>query len=315
MGGTATERLDFQLGSATAGSGSFQWEWGDGQLWCKGGNSLAMTRPDTQTGLPASNLFIQEERRAGVVKGYSWYERAGGQLKFWGLQAPEEGRTYNLRFSNGLLVAWYPMAVGDHRESSADIVGSTGVRVSMAVDVLAQEEVSLSFGPVRAYKLRYVFRTWGNGTDQTKTSYQWIAPYLGAIKFEGDSSVDELTSFAIGGGAIDLESDADGDGLEDYRELAVYGTNWQIGDTDGDGCGDGAEARGRRNPHAADPQGDLNGDCALDTKDAILGLQALSASQTPSITPAGGRDVNGDGRIGLAEVVYILQKAAELRSY
>lgn len=312
QGGTVTEYLDFGLESATSGSGSLQWEWTDGVYWCQGGNVLTMTRPNTQTGLPA-NLFIQEERKDGIVEGTSWYERSTGQVKYWGFQAFEEGMPYNFRFSEGLLVAWYPMVVGDHKESSADVVGFPGLRVSMVVDVLALEDLSLSFGTFKAYKLRFQFRTYnGSGTDETETFYQWMAPYLGVIKSEDDISVDELTSFAIGGGTVDLESDADGDNLKDYQELIVYGTNWQNGDTDGDGCGDGAEVLGGRDPKAADPQGDLNKDCAMDLQDVIAGLQLLNASQVPSIASAEG-DVNGNGKIGMEEVLYVLQRLGGMR--
>ena len=182
----------------------------------------------------------------------------------------------------------------------------------MVVDVLALEDLSLSFGTLKAYKLRFQFRTWGNGTDETETFYQWMAPYLGVVKSEDDISVEELMSFALGGGTIDPESDADGDTLKDYQELTVYGTSWQNGDTDGDGCGDGAEVQGGRDPRVSDPQGDLNEDCALDLQDVVAGLQLLNGEQVTSITSADG-DVDGDGKLGMMEVIYILQKIDGLR--
>ena len=56
--------------------------------------------------------------------------------------------------------------------------------------------------------------------------------------------------------------------------------------------------------------GDLNGDTQVDLSDAILGLRML-AGITVSVQP--DADVNGDGKIGLEELVFILQKTAELR--
>jgi PKD repeat protein len=309
-GSTVEETLDLTLSNADSGSGRLYWEL-IGSAYCYGENELTMTRPDTETGLPA-NLFIQEERKDGIPKGSFWYERTAGQVKYWGFQTFQDDMPYNFRFSDGLLVAWYPMAAGDHKESSADVVGFPGMRVSMVVDVLALEDLSLSFGTVKAYKLRFQFRTWGNGTDETETFYRWMVPYLGGVKSEEDISVKELTSFAIGGGTVDLESDADGDTLKDYQELTVYRTNWQNGDTDGDGCGDGVEVQGGRDPKAVDPQGDLNKDCALDLRDLIAGLQLLNKSQVPSITSTDG-DVNGDGKIGLPDVLYVLQHVAGVR--
>ena len=61
--------------------------------------------------------------------------------------------------------------------------------------------------------------------------------------------------------------------------------------------------------------GDLNGDCRVGLDDAILALQILLGLQPPlpDPCPACGRDVNGDDRIDLAEVIFILQKVAEMR--
>jgi len=57
--------------------------------------------------------------------------------------------------------------------------------------------------------------------------------------------------------------------------------------------------------------GDVNHDLAVDLSDAILALQLTS-----KMDPVGihfGADVNSDGKIGVAEVVFILQKEAGLR--
>jgi len=57
--------------------------------------------------------------------------------------------------------------------------------------------------------------------------------------------------------------------------------------------------------------GDVNGDGKVDLADAILALQVIAG-----LNPAGVKvsaDVNNDGKIGLEEVIYILQKAAGLR--
>ncbi len=61
--------------------------------------------------------------------------------------------------------------------------------------------------------------------------------------------------------------------------------------------------------------GDIDGSGVVDLKDAILALQVMS-SQTlpPGITIHLGADVNGDGKIGMAEAIYILQKIAHLRN-
>jgi len=57
--------------------------------------------------------------------------------------------------------------------------------------------------------------------------------------------------------------------------------------------------------------GDVNGDLTVDLKDAILSLQTMVRQATASVYRQA--DVNGDGQIGLAEVIYVMQKTAQLR--
>jgi photosystem II stability/assembly factor-like uncharacterized protein len=57
--------------------------------------------------------------------------------------------------------------------------------------------------------------------------------------------------------------------------------------------------------------GDINGDRIVSLADAILGLQALAMLTSHEINS--GADVNGDGKIGLEEVSYILQWVSGLR--
>lgn len=58
--------------------------------------------------------------------------------------------------------------------------------------------------------------------------------------------------------------------------------------------------------------GDVNHDGVVDLSDAVLTLQIL-AGIVPSQSVFKDADVNQDGRIGTAEVIYILQKAAGKR--
>jgi hypothetical protein len=64
-----------------------------------------------------------------------------------------------------------------------------------------------------------------------------------------------------------------------------------------------------------DPRGDLNGD-GVNLADAVLGLQVLSGIQVTDIREnysTSGADVDGNGRIGFPEVLYVLRLAADLR--
>ena len=58
--------------------------------------------------------------------------------------------------------------------------------------------------------------------------------------------------------------------------------------------------------------GDVNLSNKVDIADAILAMQLLSR-MTPAGTVSRKADADGDGKIGLAEVLYVLQKAAGLR--
>jgi len=58
--------------------------------------------------------------------------------------------------------------------------------------------------------------------------------------------------------------------------------------------------------------GDVNNDLTVNLADAVLALQVIS-SIIPADRVHASADVNGDGKIGLAEVIYILQKVAWTR--
>jgi hypothetical protein len=58
--------------------------------------------------------------------------------------------------------------------------------------------------------------------------------------------------------------------------------------------------------------GDVNGDGKVNLADALLALKVVAGNP-----PAGlnlGADVNGDGKIGMAEIIYILQVVTGLRN-
>jgi len=57
--------------------------------------------------------------------------------------------------------------------------------------------------------------------------------------------------------------------------------------------------------------GDVNGDGKVDLADVILALQVVAGLNPPNVFSSA--DVNNDNRIGLEEVIYILQKVAGLR--
>jgi hypothetical protein len=59
--------------------------------------------------------------------------------------------------------------------------------------------------------------------------------------------------------------------------------------------------------------GDLDGDEDIDLADAILALQVLAGIE-PSSTIHKGADVNGNGKLGMEETIYILQTVSGMRA-
>jgi hypothetical protein len=58
--------------------------------------------------------------------------------------------------------------------------------------------------------------------------------------------------------------------------------------------------------------GDIDGSLVVDLTDAILAMQVMAGIQ-PSATIFIEADVNNDNRIGLEEVIYIMQRVAGVR--
>lgn len=265
-----------------------------------------------QTTCPVTT-YVSETRRNGVLNTKVWRQKTPNEIRIWGMQI--NGDFY--KFTSGLLGGWYPGNVGDHRYSESNLE-TTGLpdyvfNSSMTIDVIAMEDVTTPFGVVRAYKLQNSLRIWGYGSDETETSYSWLIPYLGSVKYQGSTSSSLIQSFVIGGGTITQDTDADGDGLKDWQELVTYNTDWLNADTDGDGCNDRLEILVGRDPKRADSEGDLNGDCYIDLRDVILALQIISG-MPPSVPAIRVENaVNHNQKIGIVDAIYILQKVAGTR--
>jgi hypothetical protein len=224
-----------------------------GNQWIYDSNSENRVTKLNQTTFPRETYEV-EILENSILLGKEWYEPFKGELRWWGFL--DEGELF--KFDTGLIMAWFPASVGERRQSSAGIVGYIG-SISMTVDVLAFEQLSLSFGTLDAYKLRYQLTAEGSGGKDTETFYWWVVPYVGIVKTQLGASLELLTSFAIGGGTITQDTDTDGDGLKDYQELATYNTDPLDSDTDDDGLSDADEV----NTHGTDPNNDDSDDDGL----------------------------------------------------
>ena len=107
----------------------------------------------------------------------------------------------------------------------------------------------------------------------------------------------------------DSRDDADRDGLTNGEEF-VCETNPRSSDTDGDGHPDSEEVSLGTDPLDPDsyprPPGDLDCDSAVTLADALIALRLAASENTPPRFCLS--DADGDGKVGLADAVFILQK-------
>ncbi|NJL58898.1 MAG: hypothetical protein HC887_03850 [Desulfobacteraceae bacterium] len=142
-----------------------------------------------------------------------------------------------------------------------------------------------------------------------------------ATDADGDGIPDLWeTSHGLNTNVNDAQNDDDGDGLTNLQEYQ-YRTDPKHSDTDRDGYSDGDEIAQVTDPNDAKSHpnysssssvpGDLDCDEDVTLSDAIIALRIIAGIDPPPIFCK--NDVNNDGKIGLEEVIYILQKVAGLR--
>jgi len=140
-------------------------------------------------------------------------------------------------------------------------------------------------------------------------SSSFVRSWYAISNTDGSKSVEPVIK--TGKITVAQTDDTDNDGLKDSWEIKYFGNLNQngTGDFDGDGVTNEDEESNVTDPTIK--HGDLNGDKNITTADAVIGLKIICG-----INPGTFKldaDINGDGKIGLNEIVFILQKVSGLK--
>ena len=141
--------------------------------------------------------------------------------------------------------------------------------------------------------------------DFTAEPTSGIAPL--SVTF-ADQSVGEITVWSWDFG--DATTSAERNPTHIYTKAGAYTVTLTVTGTAG------SYSETKADYITVNQKGDINGDYVTDLADAILASQVLSNMNAPEVRAdygLSGVDVNSDNRIGIAEVIYILQVAAGIR--
>lgn len=103
--------------------------------------------------------YKYEIKENGVYSGVEYYEKGESQIKLWGVSIEDEEEFYDLIFFQGLVVAWAPLNIGEHSDTSttAEFIQFPGYifNTQLIVDVIGLETFTLGFAELEAYKVSY----------------------------------------------------------------------------------------------------------------------------------------------------------------
>ena len=175
----------------------------------------------------------------------------------------------------------------DHRvylpESSPPVLEVVGF-----YETAINQPVNIDATPIVGYPVDFTFQWYfgGSAIDADQGGQNRIFNLLGSANENGTWSV--VVTNASGSTEQVFEyrvfTDSDGDGLSDYREQNILGTNFELADTDSDGLSDSDEVNGSTDPTVADTDGD-----------GLLDGIELTITDTDPIVADSDSDGVGDG--------------------
>jgi hypothetical protein len=223
---------------------------------------------------------------------YQWYyngdaypisEGGGNATRTFAGNAVDNG-TWTIVVSNTAGSASHTF---DHRvylpESSPPVLEVVGF-----YETALNQPVNIDATPTVGYPVDFTFQWYfgGSAIDAEQGGQSRIFNLLGSANENGKWSV--VVTNASGSTEQVFEyrvfTDSDGDGLSDYREQNILGTNFELADTDSDGLSDSDEVNGSTDPTVADTDGD-----------GLLDGIELTITDTDPIVADSDSDGVGDG--------------------
>ena len=223
---------------------------------------------------------------------YQWYyngnahlisQGGGGAALMFAGSAADNG-TWTVVVSNSAGSASHTF---DYRVYTPE-PSSPVLEVEEFYETTLNQPIKINATPINGYPVDFKFQWYFDGSaigaDQGGQSR--VFNLLGSATENGSWSV--VVSNASGSTEQGFEyrvfDDSDGDGLSDYREQNILGTNFELSDTDSDGLSDSDEVNGPTDPIVADTDGD-----------GLLDGVELTITNTDPIVVDSDGDGTGDG--------------------